>query len=106
MARRAPFPPSSMPAYSEQSMKLFVLRGSKSFRRLLGAVGHGASLHWQLHEIKTRPRNACGVRDTCLENVVFVSANADSSHAQNSAQSTLCLGFGRRKTRSGPVVDK
>lgn len=36
------------------------LRAAESIGRLLGAVGHGASL--QLYEIKIRPRNMCGVR--------------------------------------------
>jgi hypothetical protein len=36
MARRVPFPPSSIPAYIEQSMKLFVcLPGYNQFLRLL-----------------------------------------------------------------------
>ena len=38
MARRAPFPLSSIPAYSDQSMKLFVC--------LLNLNGAGAAISW------------------------------------------------------------
>ena len=39
------------------------LRAAESIGQLLGTMGHGASL--QLYKIKTRPRNACGVRAKC-----------------------------------------